>query len=112
MIERRAPVLRVDGLAGNGAQRLLRQREVDRLHLEQPLASLPLAAPTYGRAADHKTEKKRRVLFFTKSSGFEHDVVKRNSAAPSLSEATLSGLGKQHGFDIVATKDGASSMVI
>jgi uncharacterized protein len=69
-------------------------------------ASLPLAAPTYGRAADDKTEKKRRVLFFTKSSGFEHDVVKRNSAAPSLSEATLSGLGKQHGFDIVATKDG------
>jgi hypothetical protein len=26
-----------DGLAGNGAQRLLRQREIDRLHLEQPL---------------------------------------------------------------------------
>src|SRR5262249_60525553 len=29
--------LAVDRLAGNGAQRLLRQREVDRLHLEQPL---------------------------------------------------------------------------
>src|SRR2546428_6009851 len=29
--------LAVDGLAGNGAQRLLRQREIDRLHLEQPL---------------------------------------------------------------------------
>src|SRR5215471_338566 len=27
----------VDGLAGNGAQRLLRQREIDRLHLEQRL---------------------------------------------------------------------------
>src|SRR6266404_6249511 len=27
----------VDGLAGNGAKRLLRQREIDRLHLEQPL---------------------------------------------------------------------------
>jgi len=68
--------------------------------------SLPLAAPTYGRAADDKTEKKRRILVFTKASGFEHDVVKRNGAAPSLSEATLLGLGKQHGFEIVATKDG------
>src|SRR6516225_275942 len=38
MIERRPRAgLAVDGLAGNGAQRLLRQREIDRLHLEQPL---------------------------------------------------------------------------
>src|SRR6516165_4499674 len=29
--------LAIDGLAGNGAQRPLRQREIDRLHLEQPL---------------------------------------------------------------------------
>src|SRR6266536_4783029 len=42
MIERRprAPVLRVDGFAGNGAERLLHQREIDRLHLEQPLVLL------------------------------------------------------------------------
>src|SRR5262249_41877168 len=32
--------LAVDGLARNGPQRLLRQREVDRLHLEQPLVLL------------------------------------------------------------------------
>jgi type 1 glutamine amidotransferase len=68
-------------------------------------ASLPLAAPVYGRA-ESDAEKRRRILLFTKSSGFEHDVVKRNGAAPSLVEATLSELGKQHGFDIVATKDG------
>src|SRR5215468_801724 len=38
MIERRPRAgLAVDGLAGNSAQRLLRQREIDRLHLEQPL---------------------------------------------------------------------------
>jgi uncharacterized protein len=66
--------------------------------------SLSLAAPPYGRAADDKTEK--RILFFTKSSGFEHDPVKRNGAAPSLSELTLSAIGKKHGFEIVATKDG------
>jgi len=49
---------------------------------------------------------KKRTLFFSKSSGFEHDPVKRNGAAPSLSELTLSAIGKKHGFEIVATKDG------
>src|SRR5207247_2705716 len=34
------PGLAVDGLAGNGAKRLLRQREIDRFHLEQPLVLL------------------------------------------------------------------------
>src|SRR5436190_665263 len=68
--------------------------------------SLLPAVLSYGRAADDKMEKKRKVLFFTKSSGFEHDPVKRNGAALSLSEATLSTLGKKHGFEVVATKDG------
>jgi type 1 glutamine amidotransferase len=68
-------------------------------------ASLPLAAPAYGRAAED-SEKRPRILLFTKSSGFEHDVVRRDGAEPSLAEATLSDLGKEHGFDIVATKDG------
>ena len=66
--------------------------------------SLPLAALPYSRAADDKMKK--RILFFTKSSGFEHDRVKRNGAAHSLSELTLSAVGKKHGFEIVATKDG------
>jgi uncharacterized protein len=69
-------------------------------------ASLPLSALTSGRAAAGDTEKKRRILFFTKSSGFEHDVVKRRGDAPSLAEAMLADLGKQHDFDVVATKDG------
>jgi hypothetical protein len=69
-------------------------------------ASLPLPALTSGRAAAGDTEKKRRILFFTKSSGFEHDVVKQYGQASSLAEATLAHLGKQHDFDVVATKDG------
>jgi uncharacterized protein len=66
--------------------------------------SLSLAALPYGRAANDNLKK--RILFFTKSSGFEHDPVKRSGAAPSLSELTLSTIGKKHGFEIVATKDG------
>src|SRR5215475_4733287 len=66
--------------------------------------SLSIAAQPSGRAADDKMTK--RILFFTKSSGFEHDPVKRSGAAASLSELTLSTMGKKHRFEIVATKDG------
>src|SRR5688572_14060975 len=50
---------------------------------------------------------KKRILFFTKSAGFEHSVIKR--AKPdelSHAEKIVTELGKQHGFDVVATKDG------
>src|SRR5438309_9020369 len=50
---------------------------------------------------------KKSVLVFTKSSGFEHDVVKTTSAKPSILEAAITTLGKKHGFDVTATKDGA-----
>ena len=65
---------------------------------------LSLAALPCARAEDEKTKK--RILFFTKSSEFEHDPVKRNGEAPSLSERTLSAIGRKHGFEIVATKAG------
>ncbi|MBI4606614.1 MAG: ThuA domain-containing protein [Planctomycetes bacterium] len=49
---------------------------------------------------------KRKVLLFTKSSGYEHDVVKRKGDEPSLVERVLVDLGKKHGFEVTATKDG------
>lgn len=69
-------------------------------------ASLAALDRSAARAAADDAERRRRILVFTKSSGFEHDAVKRNGAASSLAEATLSDLGDQHGFDVVATKDG------
>jgi uncharacterized protein len=60
----------------------------------------------YGRAADGNNKTKLQVLFFTKSSGFEHDAVKRTGEGQSLSEAILTELGRIHGFDVIATKDG------
>jgi len=68
--------------------------------------SLLPAALCYGRAADDKVENERKILFFTKSSGFEHDPVKRTGAVSSLSEAILSAVGRKYGFEVVATKDG------
>ena len=49
---------------------------------------------------------KKSVLVFTKSSGFEHDVVKTTGGKPSILEQAVSALGKAHGFDVTATKDG------
>jgi hypothetical protein len=48
----------------------------------------------------------RKILFFTKSSGFEHDVIKRKGEELGLAEKTLTEVGKKHGFEVTATKDG------
>ena len=49
---------------------------------------------------------KRRVLMYTKSQGFQHECVKRKGQELSLAENIVTDLGKQHGFDVVCTKDG------
>lgn len=48
----------------------------------------------------------KQVLFFSKSSQYEHEVVKRKDSEPSHSERILTDLGKEHGFEVIATKDG------
>jgi uncharacterized protein len=49
---------------------------------------------------------KKSVLVFTKSSGFEHDVVKTKDGNPSIVEQAVRSIGKKYGFDVTATKDG------
>jgi type 1 glutamine amidotransferase len=51
-------------------------------------------------------QTRKKVLFFTKSAGFEHSVIKRSGDQLSHAERILMELGKQHGFEVVATKDG------
>jgi hypothetical protein len=49
----------------------------------------------------------RQILYFTKSAGFEHSVVKRPAPDQlSHSEKILTALGKQHGFEVTCSKDG------
>jgi len=48
----------------------------------------------------------KSVLVFTKSSGFEHEVVKRINGKPSLVDDTITSLGDRHGFQVGVTKDG------
>jgi len=51
-------------------------------------------------------KKKQKVLYFSRSAGFEHDAVKRKDGQPSISERILDELGKKHNFEVVSTKDG------
>jgi type 1 glutamine amidotransferase len=48
----------------------------------------------------------KSVLVFTKSSGFEHAVVKRVDGKPSIMEDVVTELGDKHGFKVEVTKDG------
>ncbi|MCY3020374.1 MAG: ThuA domain-containing protein [Planctomycetota bacterium] len=58
------------------------------------------------RAAEGDAPK-RRVLYLTKSAGFEHSAVKRTGEQPSYSEKVLVDIGPKNGFEITCTKDGS-----
>jgi type 1 glutamine amidotransferase len=62
-------------------------------------AGLALSSPLLGAA-------NKSVLVFTKSSGFEHAVVKKVDGKPSLVDDTINELGNKHGFSAGVTKDG------
>lgn len=51
-------------------------------------------------------KKKKSVLIFTKSSGFEHDVIKVSAGHPSILEQAVKGIAEKDGFEVTATKDG------
>jgi type 1 glutamine amidotransferase len=65
-------------------------------------AAASYAMPRFMFAADKKS-----VLVFTKSSGFEHDVVKTKDGKPSIVDNAVTALGQKHGFEVTATKDGS-----
>ena len=78
----------------------------------QAMASVAAAAAAFAtgaipmgwtRAQDNKA---RKVLFFTKSAGFEHSCIKRKGDELSHAEKVLVDMGKQNGFEVTATKDG------
>lgn len=50
---------------------------------------------------------RRRVLFFSKSAGFEHPMIKRQGDQLSAAEKLLTEWGSKHNFDVTCTKDGS-----
>jgi hypothetical protein len=58
-------------------------------------------------AADVSAPPKRKILFFTKSSGFEHSVISWKKGQPSHAEKVLSELGQKHNWEWTFSKDGS-----
>ena len=76
---------------------LTRRRFIERASL----AGLSLTASKHLFAAPKKS-----ILVFTKSSGFEHDVVKIKDGKPSIVDDAVTALGEKYGFSVTASKDG------
>jgi|WetSurMetagenome_2_1015567.scaffolds.fasta_scaffold142352_2 uncharacterized protein len=51
--------------------------------------------------------KPRKVLFFSKSSGYEHSVIQRKGSELSFVEKQLARLGPNHGIEFTFSKDGS-----
>ena len=80
---------------------------IDRRNMLRATGTAVLAAsafPLQWVAAGEK--KKQKILYFSRSAGFEHDAVKIKDGKPSISDRILTELGKRHGFEVVCTKDG------
>src|SRR5689334_13626989 len=75
------------------------------MFLTTGLAAVGLSHFPWGWAAAGD-EPKRKLLMFTRSQGFEHSTAKREAGKLSFNEALVSQLGREHGFDVTATKDG------
>jgi type 1 glutamine amidotransferase len=70
------------------------------------VAGLGLSAFPTAWAADRGAPK-RKILMFTKSSGYEHSAIKRKDGKLGFAEQLLTDLGTQHGFEVTCTKDGS-----
>jgi len=70
-------------------------------------AAVALGASSFplGWAAD-LVKTPRKLFMFTRSQGYEHDVVRRKNGELSLAERVVTDLGKKHGFEVHCTKDG------
>src|SRR5688572_33326009 len=62
-----------------------------------------LVAPSLGADAGAK----KKILFFSKSSGFEHSVISWKNGQPSHAEKVLLELGTKNGWDFTFSKDGS-----
>lgn len=54
-----------------------------------------------------QAEPTHKLLFFTKSSGFEHDVISWKKGQPSIAEKIFSDLGTKHTWQFEFSKDGS-----
>jgi uncharacterized protein len=81
--------------------------ELNRRQLMLAAGAAWLGAPAMARAmAPQPKAGTKKVLFFTKSSGYQHSVITRHGDEPAHAEKILSDIAKEAGFEVVASKDG------
>lgn len=72
------------------------------------LLTLVLTSATFpARADDAPPPPTRHVLFFSKSAGFEHSVIKRDGDKPGYAENVLAKLGPANHIEFTFSKDGS-----
>ena len=76
-----------------------------RREMLQTLGTAVLAWPLAGRIC-FAAQKRRKLLFFSRSVLFEHSTVHREDGALSFAEKQFIDLGRQAGWEIDCTKDG------
>ncbi len=58
-------------------------------------------------AAEAQPAALKKILFFSKSSGFEHSVISWKKGRPSWAEKQLLEIGKKNGWEFTFSKDGS-----
>src|ERR1700674_5961364 len=71
-----------------------------------PTATLTASTASVGLPDPAFPAPRKSLLVFTKSSGFEHEVVKRKDGKLSIAETAVTELGKKNGFEVNCSKDG------
>jgi type 1 glutamine amidotransferase len=75
------------------------------------LAAGTVAFSPFLSFAQSPTTPRKKLLFFTKSAGFQHSVITRPADNPSklsYAEQILTDFGAKHGFDVTCSKDGTT----
>ncbi len=74
---------------------------------QSSLAALMIGGAGLPRAlAVAEDSKRRKLLVYTRSVGFQHSVIARKEGKLSLAERLVTELGKKHNIEVVCMKDG------
>jgi hypothetical protein len=76
-----------------------------RRSLVRSVALVAFGFLTFGSASF--AAPKPKILFFSKSSGYEHSVISYKTGQPSLAEKALAELGEKNGWEFTFSKDGS-----
>jgi len=77
------------------------------LLLKSGAAALAAGLSRFPRGWAAGDEPKRHVLMYTKSEGYQHDVVKRKDGKLALAEQIATDLGRKHNIEVTCSRDGA-----